>query len=157
MNFELSINTLLTLGFGAITLVLGAFLQRQTEKLKIAQAQLSERKYGVYHEIVSIFFDMLKDVKANKPIDVDVLTVRMLDLKKDLLIYGSDKILFKLSEWLSYTSNNSNDGKHIFVYLDMLILIRKDMGNRKTKINRKSIMMLIMQEEKEYDEFIKIL
>lgn len=152
MSIDISSNTLISVCFALFSAVLVVVLQRQTERLKIIESQLSQSKYRVYHELVSLFFDMLKDTKAKRALDIPILTNRMLDIKKDLLIYGSDDVVKLLSKWLVYTSINPDSADHIWIYVDMIIKVRKDMADRRTSISRDDIMLLIMQNEEEYNQ-----
>ena len=95
---------------------------------------------------------MLKDSKAGRELDIDTLTAKMIDIKKDIFIYGSDKTIMLLSKWLQASTTHPDSLKHITFFLDLLISVRKDMGHKNTKMNRKDIMLLIMQNEAEYDE-----
>ena len=73
-----------------------------------------------------------------------------------MLIYGTDEIIKKFTEWNvncskpDYMSNFKN-------YLDMFVLIRKDMGYAKTKLNNEDILRLIMGNDDEVDKFKKIM
>jgi hypothetical protein len=42
---------------------LGYIIKDQREKIRTIQNQLSDKKYKVYHELYSIFFDLLKQQK----------------------------------------------------------------------------------------------
>jgi uncharacterized BrkB/YihY/UPF0761 family membrane protein len=46
--------------------IFGFLWHRQTEKIKIIENQISQNKYKAYGELVSIFYDILKDVKQNR-------------------------------------------------------------------------------------------
>ena len=150
MSFEISTNTLVSVGFALFSAVLVVIFQRQTERLKIVESQLSQSKYKVYYDLVTIFFNIINDSKSGKELNIPDLTTKMINLKKDILIYGSDEIVLLLSKWLQYTTEKPDDATHIWVYLDLLIKIRKDMGHRKTIISRDDIMILIMQNKSEY-------
>lgn len=152
MNFQslLPILPIIVVILTTSTALLGFLLQRQTERLKIVEQQLSQSKYKAYGELVSIFYDMLKDVKSNKKTDENDLMARLINSKKDLFIYGSDKVFKKFVDWLTYTNANPGDNRHFKMFLQMLIEIRKDMGNKNTKITPKDIMISLMQDEKEY-------
>jgi hypothetical protein len=157
MNVDISPNTLISVGFALFSALLVVILQRQTERLKIVESQLAQSKYKVYHELVSIFFDMLKDSKAGRALDIDSLTAKMLDIKKDIFIYGSDKTILLLSKWLQTSTTHPDSLKHVTFFLDLLISVRKDMGHRNTKMTQKDIMLLIMQNEAEYDKLKELL
>jgi hypothetical protein len=157
MNVDISPNTLISVGFALFSALLVVILQRQTERLKIVESQLAQSKYKVYHELVSIFFDMLKDSKAGRALDIDSLTAKMLDIKKHIFIYGSDKTILLLSKWLQTSTTHPDSLKHVTFFLDLLISVRKDMGHRNTKMTQKDIMLLIMQNEAEYDKLKELL
>lgn len=136
----------------ASTALFGFLWQRQTERLKIIEQQLSQNKYKAYSELVAIFYDLLKDIKSNKESDNNDLMNRLINSKKDLFIYGSDTVFKKYVAWLTYISTNPNDNRHLKLFLQMLVEIRKDMGNKKTKLTPKDIMISLMQNEKEYEQ-----
>ena len=134
------------------TALFGFLWQRQTERLKIVEQQISLSKYQAYGSLVAIFYDMLKDIKAKKETNNTDLMNRLMNSKKDLFIYGSDKVFKKFVVWLTYTSTNPNDNGHLKLFLQMLIEIRKDMGNKNTKLTPRDIMLSLMQNEKEYEQ-----
>lgn len=131
--------------------IIGYFLHRQTERIKIVENQVSENKYKAYNQIVGYFYDILKDVKFNKKLKVNSAE-KLIDFKKDLLIYGSDKVFQKYISWLTYTTTYPGDNRHFKYFLELLIEIRKDMGNKKTKITKKDIMISLSQDVTVYEE-----
>ena len=73
---------------GVISTTLGIFIKIQNDTIVAIKNQLSERKYKVYSEIVSIYFDMLKQSKnPDKKIKDSDLSSRIIDIKKDLLLF----------------------------------------------------------------------
>lgn len=131
--------------------IIGYFLHRQTERIKIVENQVSENKYKAYNQIVGYFYDILKDVKFNKKPKLNSAE-KLIDFKKDLLIYGSDKVFQKYISWLTYTTTYPGDNRHFKYFLELLIEIRKDMGNKKTKITKKDIMISLSQDVTVYEE-----
>lgn len=45
---------------------MGWLMQRKTERIKIMENQLSEKKYKAYADMVGLFFSILKDAKREK-------------------------------------------------------------------------------------------
>lgn len=135
----------------ASTLVFGYLWQRQTERIKIIEQQLSQNKYKAYSELVSIFYDMIKDLKIGKEFNNEELSLRLINSKKDILIYGSDKVFQKMNKWLSHIGENQKDPKHLKYLLELMIDIRKDMGHRDTKLTNKDILISWVQDEKVYE------
>ena len=156
MNYISFIPILVTL-LTASTAIFGFLWQRQTEKIKIIENQVSQNKYKAYSELVSIFYDILKDVKHNKTTNNNELVSKMINSKKDLFIYGSDAVFQKLNNWLIYSSLHPNDPKHLNYFLDLMLEIRKDMGQKGTKLTSKDILISLIQNEQEYEKFSQLL
>jgi hypothetical protein len=131
---------------------LGYIIKEQKEKIKTIQNQLSDKKYKVYHELYSIFFDLLKQQKdIQEKNDIDIGN-RLIDVKKDLLIYAPDTIVKKFLEWNKYINNKPGDIKHILIFLEIFTLIRKDMGQSKSEITGMDILRSIMTTDEEFDK-----
>jgi len=157
MIYDISLNAILISLLTIASGVLGLLLKRQTERLKIVEQQLSQDKYKSYSELVKIFYDILKDTKLKKETDNNELMIRIIDSKKDLFIYGSDEIFKKFTAWLTFTNKYPNDVKHMKLFLDVLILIRKDMGNKKTKLTYNDLLLSLTQNEDDLIYFKDIL
>lgn len=132
---------------------LGYVIKEQREQIKSIRHQLSEKKYRVYNEVFSIFFDVFKAQKNLIKASEDDLASRMIDVKKDLMIYAPDPILKKFFDWTNSTSSKNISPKHLKTFLELCVLIRKDMGNEKTSINPSDILRAIIDGD---DEFEKI-
>ena len=130
-------------------------LQRKTERIKIIENQLSEKKYKAYSELVAIFYNIFKDTKNNKPTNNENLTSQLIDVKKDLFIYGSYEVFRKFTNWLSFSTENQNNLNHMNYFLDLMLEIRKDMGKKKTLLTKHEIMLNLIQDKKVLDEFSK--
>ena len=65
------------------------------------ESQLSDKKYHAYAGLVDMFFKILKDTKRNN-VPNDNLVEQMVDLKKDILLYGSDKVFLPTIIFLKF-------------------------------------------------------
>ena len=91
----MGINILLGIISAVATLacaLMAALLHRKTERIKIIENQLSDKKYKAYADLVGMFYDVLKDVKESKTTNPKRMQARMMDSKKDIFMYGSDKV-----------------------------------------------------------------
>lgn len=156
MNYELSLNSILLAVFAICSATLGILLQRKTERIKIIENQLSQKKYDAYADLVAIFYDLIKDTKGNTKKNENDLATRIIDAKKNLFFYGSDEVFKKFSAWLVYSNKSQGDIRHIHYFLEMMILIRKDMGNKRTKLIEKDILISLTQSEEEYKKIIEL-
>ena len=144
------------LGFISIVVTLlcaylGALLHRKTERIKIMEGQLSEKRYSAYEKLYDFFYDMFKNAKDNKTVNNREMRNRLLEAKKELIMYGTDEVVFALNSYLS-SLTEENIYKQVDSFLDVMVLIRKDMCGE-TKINRDAILLNIMQDEKELQKF----
>jgi hypothetical protein len=140
-----------------ISTILGFIIKAQHDKILSIKDQISDKKYNVYNEIFSIFFDIMREgkgfTKKAKPND---LPDRIINVKKDLLIYGTDEIIKKFTEW-NVNCNNPNQMSNFQNYLALFILIRKDMGYKKSKLTEKDILRIIMGDDDEYKKFLELM
>lgn len=131
---------------------LGFIIKEQREKIKIIQNQLSDKKYTVYNEIFAVFFDLIKDQKGMSDKKGKDTATRLFDIKKDLLIYAPDKIAKKFFEWNRAIPNEGNSIRHVKIYLELFVLIRKDMGHADSTITENDILRGIMASDEAYEE-----
>lgn len=140
-----------------ISTILGFIIKTQHDKILSIKNQISDKKYNIYNEIFSIFFDVMREgkgfTKKTKPND---LPDRIINVKKDLLIYGTDEIIKKFTEW-NVNCNNPNQMSNFQNYLALFILIRKDMGYKKSKLTEKDILRIIMGNDDEYKKFLELM
>lgn len=143
---------LLTKGIGGlaslIIIILGWYIHRQTEKIKVMENLISEKKNEAYSSFVGLFYDLLAQSKENKSFD----THDGLMIKKTLFMYGSDKVFKAMNEWLKYCNPQYDQKEMLNKVLELLVLIRKDLQN-KSKLKVDDILMNIMQSEEELKKF----
>jgi hypothetical protein len=150
MGVSISISEILVAVLTFVAAGFGYIIKEQRDKIKTIQDQLADKKYLLYNEIFSVFFDLIKGQKGIGKTREKDLAARLIDIKKDLFIYGPDLIVTKFIEWNRYVSNNQGDIKHAQIYLELFVLIRKDMGHVKTRITESDILRAIMTTDEEY-------
>ncbi len=137
----------------AIVAFMGYIIHRKTERIKIMENQLSEKKYLAYAGIVSLFFNILKNVKNGKSSDDD-LAEKMVDLKRDILLYGSDRVFYAFNNFFDVSTNNPGDIKIMMdVWLKLILEIRQDMCGHKSKLNKNDILLNLMQSRAEMQKY----
>lgn len=156
-EITLSLSDILVAVLTLVAAGLGFVIKEQFEKIKTIQSQLSDRKYRLYHEIYSVFFDLFKQQMKLEESTENNLAIRLVDIKRDLFIYAPDNIVKKFLEWNGYMNNHLGDIKHISVFLELFVLIRKDMGNSKTGITNLDILRSIMTTDEEFENMKKLL
>lgn len=150
----MDMNVILELISIVVTLMcayLGALLHHKTERIKIMEGQLSEKRYSAYAKLYDFFYEMLKNTKDNRDVCNKDMRNKLLDAKKELIMYGTDDVVFALNNYLSLFTEASTY-KQLDSFLDVMVLIREDMCG-KTKIDRDAILLNIMQDKKELQKF----
>lgn len=146
-----SIITILSIAVTAVVAVAGYFIARQTEEIRIMRERLSEKKHKAYAEVVEMFYSILKDAKANKRSDSIKQMATMLDAKRDIFMYGSDKVFKAFNTWLSHTSDPDSNVQFRY-YLKFMLEIRRDLCGNRTKVTEKDILLNLTQKESEADK-----
>ncbi len=131
--------------------ILGAVLHRKTERIKIMEGRLSEKRYAAYAKLYDFFYDLIKNSKNGKSLNNKEMTNKLFDAKKELIMYGTDDVVFALNKYLSSLSN-CDLPKQLDFFFDIMLLIRKDMCG-KSKVSRDDILLNILQDEKELQKF----
>ena len=132
----------------AIVTIAGIIIAWQTEKLRTMREQLSEKKYNAYADAVKMFYSVFKDVNANRTTNNSAMKNQMVDIKRDIFMYGSDKVFKTFNKWLLSTTE-SNEKIQLAVFLDFVLEMRKDLCNNKTKLKTHDILLNLTQSEEE--------
>lgn len=143
-----NLTTILNVLVPAIVAVAGIIIAWQTEKLRTMREQLSQKKYNAYADAVKMFYSVLKDTKANRTTNNREMMDKMIDIKRDIFMYGSDKVFKAFNKWLLSTTN-SNDKAQFAAFLDFVLEMRKDLCNGKTKLTKYDIILNLTQSEEE--------
>lgn len=139
----------LTIVLTAIIAGIGYVLKIEIEKRREIEKQLSEKKYGVYISIIELFFSMFETIWKNKEQgNVSEETIdKLFKIVEGLVIYGSDNVVKKFAYWKTQAAG-SNGSDALVLFIDVIIEIRKDMGNQNTKMNMDDLLgMLIIDYE----------
>ncbi len=144
---------------GASVTILIFLLQGQRDKIKTIESQLSDKKYKVYIEVISLFYEAFyRNILSPEitPADAEkAIAQRMVSIKRDMMIYAPDPIFKKFTDWLTSATENAGDAniKHFKILYDLMMLMRKDMGNPKTSLSLDEILLSMMQDREEVKKF----
>ena len=145
--FQETLIAILSISIPAIVTAAGIVIAWQTEKLRTMREQLSEKKYNTYAEAVKMFYSKMKDSQLNKPANLNQMMVKMIEVKRDILMYGSDDVFRSFNNWL--TKAKDGDEKQFAAFLDFVLEMRKDMCGGKTKLKKYDILLNLTQREDE--------
>lgn len=142
------LNTILTVFVPAIVAVAGIVIAQQSEKLRSMREQLSEKKCKAYADAMMMFYSILKDSKLHRPTDNKAMMQKMIDTKKDIFMYGSDKVFRAFNKWLVVAFENNNKTQ-FDAFMEFVLEMRKDIFNGKTKLTKRDILLNLTQSEEE--------
>lgn len=149
MNIEHLISFFLTF----IIAIMGWIMQRKTERIKIMENQLSDKKYTAYADIVDLFYSILNDIKKGENNNQIKMQDSMLNYKKNIFMYGSDNVIKAFNNWLCSTTTNETKFIQLDAFLNFMIEIRKDMGGNSSKITKYDLLVNLMQNKDEVNKF----
>ena len=135
---------------GLLSTALYFVIKRKDEELNRIRQKVSDKKHDTYSETIEIYFELLKENKGLKTVDNDQLKQRYIDIKKNILLFASDQVIFKFFDFEKCT-----DYLKVYKYCELIVAMRKDMGNDKTKLNAKAMLRTLITDEEEYQKFIK--
>ena len=131
---------------------IGWLYKHEKEKRLQIERQLSEKKYQVYIKFINLYFKLYENTRYKRSMTDQEIFKVMIEIKKELLIYGSDSVVLKFFKWEQF----SNEGKNSLVPVtDVIIEMRKDMVSYKTKITTTNFLRSIVKDKKEYDDLRK--
>lgn len=151
MNEEYIISIILSI----VIAFMGWIMQRKTERIKIMENQLSEKKYAAYANMVGIFYSALKDIKKEKESNQKKIADEILESKKNIFMYGSDSVIKAFNKWLCSTSKNETQFIQLNAFLDFMIEMRKDMSGNSTNISKQDLLVNLIQNEDEVNNFLE--
>lgn len=138
--------------FSTSTVIFATWLKIQSDKIRDIKSKLSDKKYQAYHEILSILFDLINQTKKLTSISEDELLLRIINVKRDLILYGNDKMVAKFFEW---EDNQLKSAYRLWNWAELAAIARKDMGNRRTKVNADKILRSLFNNSDDYVSFKK--
>ena len=145
---EMTLKLIIGLLSGLI-LFLATIIKMYHDRYREIKLKLSDKKYETYSEIIATLFDMVNRQKGLNKVTDDEILQRLMNVKRDLLLYGNDKIIRKFFEW----EVNQLTGKRLWNWAELAALVRKDMGNRWTSITADDILKSLLSATDNYGEF----
>ncbi|MFL9481643.1 hypothetical protein ACI6Q2_02620 [Chitinophagaceae bacterium LWZ2-11] len=132
------------------------FLKKKDDELTLVKSKLSDKKHDTYSDIIALFFDLFKESKGLTTVNQLQLNNKVIDIKKNLLLLAPDGIVFKYFEFEGVSSS----GTHMLAiakYLELIVLIRKDMGNPKTFLTVDKLLKGLISTMKDYEEILSLI
>ncbi len=134
-----------------MTIVIGGlFTHSQTMKREINARHFQSKKDGYIHIIEIIVLLMMKEAFGEKP-NEDQLMKKMIEFKKNLIIWGSRDVI-KAWEEYEIDSQNSKDTTASILMLDSVLKeIRKDLGHSDHNMKAGSLVSVFLDTDGKRD------
>lgn len=129
-------------------------LSKEIELLKISESQLQIRKIEEFTNITDVLFKYMFDKEYQEELNKnpDKLKVIMANIGSRLFYFASDETVKKYIEWkkFGWANTESDDKKEaakiIVIFADLVVLMRKDLGYKKTECNRDDFLSIFVSD-----------
>lgn len=142
---------------------IGFIISKIIEDLKESKQRLYEQKRKYYNELIRPYRDVLKNIKVkngNTTLNNKQISDAM-DTAFDNILYASDEVIEKYGRFRNIDTNDTETGsknlyKTLKFFSDLLLAMRKDLGNKYTSLDDVHILrMFINMSEKEEETYRK--
>jgi len=126
------------------------FLKAKNEELKVTQEKLNSERTELYRKMLEPYVRLLASSSSAKETDKSVKQIQSFDWQNastHLILFGSDEVIRAWNNFAQYNYRMGEDSEKYNVYEllnlygHLLLAIRKDVGNKKTKLKAKETMM----------------
>lgn len=117
------------------------------------KAVLLKKLEGPYTQFVNMLFDMVYKKEDADKIDEEVRARLIRDMSREIILYGSDKVVKK---WVSYKkkANKFSTTEHLIYLEGLLHLIREDMGIKKGELTHGDLLSLFASDAEDlFDDY----
>lgn len=151
--------TILTLVSGSIGFIISKFI----EDVKENKQRIYEQKRKYYNELIRPFRDVLKSIKTKNGYTAlnSKQIADAMDTAFDNILYASDEVIEKYGRFRNNSTNeeqtgSSNQYKTLKLFSELLLAMRKDLGNKYTSLDEVHILrMFINMTEVDEDLYRK--
>lgn len=135
------------LGIGGLIMWI---LKTKNEELQLIQQKISEERIRLYGTMLEPYVRLLASVNSPKEVEKSVKQIQSFEWQNastHLILFGSDDVIKAWNRFAQCNYRMGDDPANntmfdlLKFYGEMLLAIRKDVGNKNTKLNSKETMM----------------
>lgn len=138
----------------AMITFMGVWYQLKKTEVNTLKAKLRDKQEIVYDKIYSYIFDLLNDTINKTPIDKTKYSNRYMEIKKLLLFHASDRVVLQFTK-LNMDTERNDSILTLRNYFKLMVLIRKEIGYKREKVNEKTILQILIANKEECESFCK--
>lgn len=135
-----------------VSVLLALYSNSRTKRREIASRHFTV-KSQTYLKIINTLVTLLKEVKSGEETPQDELVNKLMEFKKELLVWGSPKLI---ASWNKYEllAADDPDYKNISIHMEMILReIRKDLGHSDWSLPHGSLWGLFLDAKSKKEVF----
>lgn len=157
MDSPQNINWLIALGPTLLVIVGGIItwiIKSKYEELLTIQEKLLEERRIIYKKILDPYIQLFSNLKNSNNVNEATRKLTSFEYKKtafDLNLFGSDKVVLAYNEIMQYaykseSTGNSGSAEILLLWGKLLLEIRKNLGNKKTKLKEIDMLKAMIKD-----------
>lgn len=149
--YAVVIVALITGSVSILGVVISSIVSKIVEyRQKNTKRYLYEKKEEPYSEFIEMVYKIQEKGKAKENINDEEMLDNIFSFSKKLTLWGSNKVIRK---WLAFRkiSQEQNDNtKNLFMLEEIIFEIRKDMGQKKSGLEKGDILAFFVNDIEDY-------
>ena len=141
---------LITGSVSILGVVISSIVSKIVEYRKNTKRYLYEKKEEPYSEFIEMVYKIQEKGKAKENINDEEMLDDIFSFSKKLTLWGSNKVIRK---WLAFRkiSQEQNDNtENLFMLEEIIFEIRKDMGQKKSGLEKGDILAFFVNDIEDY-------
>ncbi len=139
----------------SLLLVLGGivtwFLKARVEELRATEERLREERRKIYRQILDPYIHLFANSKSQTQAIKEVTSYNYRKAAFELNLFGSDEVVRAYNSLMQHTYHAESLGKEdpkemMRLWGDLLLEIRKSVGNKKTKLKEFDMMRAMIKD-----------
>nr|CBH37181.1 conserved hypothetical protein [uncultured archaeon] len=129
------------------------FIKSRIEELRAIEEKLREERRNIYAQILDPYIRLFADIKGKGP-DEALKKITSYEYRKtafDLNLFGSDEVIRAFNNLMKHTyeaeaTGNQDPEEMMRLWGNLLLEIRKSLGNKKTKLNEFDMLRAMIKD-----------
>ena len=141
---------LITGSVSILGVVISSIVSKIVEYRQNTKRYLYEKKEEPYSEFIEMVYKIQEKGKAKENINDEEMLDDIFSFSKKLTLWGSNKVIRK---WLAFRkiSQEQNDNtENLFMLKEIIFEIRKDMGHKKSGLEKGDILAFFVNDIEDY-------
>ena len=137
---------LITGAVSIVSVVVSSIIAKVLEYRRSARRYLYEKREEPYSEFIEMVYKLQQSTKGTLAYPENELLADIIKFSRKLTLWGSDRVIKK---WLKFRENGLDANKaaeNLFILEDIIFEIRKDMGQRKGKLEKGDLLAFFVND-----------